>query len=101
MAYDYEETPTGLVGTIFDGRTIAKADSTILVTGSGVWVVTVTFPFLTHITAILNAEVITTSPKTCHDGIQRYSISGNTVGYTICGVAAGCTLVFESVAIGF
>jgi hypothetical protein len=101
MSYDYEETPTGLVGTIDDRRTIVKANTTILPTGSGPWTVSITFPFLKHITAILNAEVISTSPKTCHDGIQRHSISGNVVGYTICGIVQGCTLCFEAVAIGW
>ncbi len=101
MSYDYEESPTGHVGRIEDGRTIAKTETIIYPTGSGAWSITFTFPFLKHITAILNMEVISTAPKTCHDGIQRHSINGNVVGYTICGISAGCTLAAECVSIGW
>lgn len=88
------------IGTILDGKTIDQTTTTQVV-ASGSAYVTLTFPCLEHISAVLEVIVTTTDPLTCVDGLVRSVPVGNTVGTTICGIAAGTTLTLSGVAIGW
>jgi len=92
-----------IVGTLVDGRTIAKASNTVVVPiGGGHISMTITFSELRQIDAVLQIQVDATDPPVLIEGEvgTHKNIVGNVVGFTIFGVSAGTTLTASAVAIG-
>ena len=93
-----------VVGTLVDGRTLSKASNTITVPiGGGNISMTITFPELRHIDAVLQIQVDATDPPVNIEGAvgTHKNIVGNVVGFTIFGVSAGTTLTASGVAVGY
>jgi hypothetical protein len=89
-----------VVGTLKDGRTVAKATLTQVV-GAGVVYLTVTITELQTIDAVLEVHTVSTDPKTYAYGPEHVTVAGNVVGFTLREVGAGTTLTAEVVALGF
>ena len=93
-----------VVGTLVDGRTLSKASNTVTVPiGGGNISMTITFPELRHIDAVLQIQVDATDPPVNIEGAvgTHKNIVGNVVGFTIFGVSAGTTLTASGVAVGY
>ena len=93
-----------IVGTLVDGRTIAKASNTVTVPiGGGNISMTITFSELRHIDAVLQVQVDETDPPVNIEGEvgTHKSIINNVVGFTIFGISAGTILTASAVAIGY
>ena len=88
-----------IVGTLLDGRTVAKGVTTQAVL-AGLVYVTVTVPNLNFIEEVLHVEVYTNPACDIESGFGNKNITGNVVGITIAGVSAGTTLIAEIIAIG-
>ena len=88
-----------VVGILKDGRVIAKAWRSAVVAAGDVNFV-VRIPDLKYIDAVLNIEFYTDPATYIESGYANKKISGNVVGMTIYGVAAGTTLTAEVVAVG-
>jgi len=93
-----------IVGRLADGRTISKASNTVTVPiGGGNISMTITFPELRHIDAVLQVQVDKTVPSVNIEGAvgTHKNISDNVVGFTIFGISAGTTLTATAVAVGY
>jgi len=88
-----------IVGTLLDGRTIAKGVTTQVV-AMGATYVTVTIPNLNFIEEILHVQVHTDPACDIESNFGNKNITGNVVGVTIAGVGAGTTLTTEIIALG-
>ncbi|RLI77680.1 hypothetical protein DRP04_11055 [Archaeoglobales archaeon] len=87
-----------------DGHVIAKASNTIIVPVDGGNIsMTITFPELRQIDAVLQIQVDKTDPPVNIEGAvgTHKNIVGNVVGFTIFGVSAGTTLTASGVVLGF
>jgi len=92
-----------IVGTLVDGRTLSKASNVVTVPiGGGHISMTITFPELRQIDAVLQIQVDKTDPPVRIEGAvgTHKNIVGNVVGFTIFVVSAGTTLTATAVAVG-
>ena len=92
-----------VVATLRDGRVIAWAKRNIGTIGGGNISMTITFPELRHIDAVLQVQVDKTVPSVNIEGAvgTHKNISDNVVGFTIFGISAGTTLTATAVAVGY
>jgi len=88
-----------VVATLRDGRIVAKATRSAVVAAGDVNFV-IRVPDLKYIETVLNVEFYSDPDTYIESGYMDKKISGNVVGMTIYGVAAGTTLTAEVVAIG-
>jgi len=94
-----------ILGTLQDGRTIARGTITQLVT-AGPYYLTVAIPNLRVIDAILDINIDRTDPSTVTYGICCKTIGVNaqgqpTVGFTVQELGASTTVSASVVAIGW
>ncbi len=85
--------------TLYDGRTIASAIETLLTTVAGTYSITFTIPEVDNIEIVLEIQ-LETQPLFDPGTVALKHITGNVVGVTIVGVAAGGTITAECVVIG-
>ena len=85
--------------TLYDGRTIASATSTLLVTAAGNYSITFTVSEVDNIECILEIN-LETEPLFDPGTVAKKDISGNVLGITLVGVAQGGTINAEAVVIG-
>jgi len=88
-----------VVGILKDGKVIAKATRSAVVSAGNVNFV-IRVPDLKYIDTVLNVEFYTDPDTYIESGYADKKISGNVVGMTIYGVHAGTTLTVEVVAVG-
>jgi len=88
-----------VVATLRDGRIIAKATRSMVVSAGNVNFV-IRVPDLKYIETVLNVEFYSDPDTYIESGYMDKKITGNVVGMTIYGVHAGTTLTVEVVAIG-
>ena len=88
-----------VVATLRDGRIIAKATRSMVVSAGNVNF-TIRVPDLKYIETVLNIEFYSDPDTYIESGYMDKKITGNVVGMTIYGVHAGTTLTVEVVAIG-
>lgn len=88
-----------VVGTLLDGRTIAKGVTVHNCLFTPIYV-EVTIPNLNFIEEILNVQVHTNLPPEGCPTFGNKNISGNVLGITVCGVADGVTATVEAIAVG-
>ena len=89
-----------IVCTHEDGRTTVRSRVCEVVT-SGMIYLTVTVGVIKTIDAVLDVKMRSTSPATTAYGEQMITIASNVVGFTLHNVAAGTTLCYEVVSIGY
>jgi hypothetical protein len=87
-----------VIGITKDGKVIAKAWRSEVIS-SGTNAIVVRVPDLKYIDCVLNVE-FSSDPDTYLTHYMDKKITGNVVGMTVYGVAAGTTLTTEVVAIG-
>ena len=87
-----------IVGTLLDGRTLAKGVTTVAV----IWdaYVEVTIPHLRHIEEVVNIQWDTQGPQVDYVDCGNKNVAGNVVGITVTGPGTGTTLTLEILAIG-
>lgn len=99
-----------IVGTLRDGRTIARSMENFVVKGSSIWYCRVAVPNLRVIDAILDINIRSVSPKATVYGICDKTVSyvgkhpcvGFTVGHIPNGITAtGTTITPEVVVVGW
>ena len=87
-----------IVATLYNGRTIFQATTTIVVPSLDAWI-TFTFPELDRVELMLFGQVLSTSPKTDVGSFSLKEISGNIVGVSLCDIGGGTTIYAEAFAI--
>jgi len=85
--------------TLYDGRTIVSATSTLLVTAAGTYSITFTFSEIDTIEVILEID-LETEPLFDPGSVVKKDVSGNVLGITLVGVAQGGTINAEAVVLG-
>jgi len=89
-----------VLGITKEGMVIARGRTVEVATGGGNWAVNVRVPDLKEVLAVLHIQW-ESNPATYVTGIYgKKKITGNVVGMTLQGPAAGTTLTTEVVAIG-
>ena len=88
-----------IIATLKDGRVIAYASKTQVVSAGTNVAITVPVPDLRNVEYVLEVN-FKTDPDTTVYGPHDKKITGNVVGLTIAEVAAGTTLTTEIIAIG-
>jgi len=118
MSSQVYDRPSGICGTLQDGRTIAHGSTNqILKYVCGTqppWYIEVAIPNLRRIDAILDINFRKVAPKACPYGIADINITYNAqgqplVGFTVCDMtfigigntATGVTVTPDVVCIGF
>jgi len=87
------------VATLQDGRVIAQAKRSTIVDAGNVNF-NIRVPDLRMIEYVLQVEFYSDPDTYIESGFMDKKITGNVVGMTIYGVAAGTTLTVEVIAIG-
>jgi len=100
MSHGYERI-NRIVGTLVDGRTIAKGVRTYTIPIGGATLhAEITVPNLTYIEEILEVQWWTNPPIAFAGSHQQKEIEGNVVGMTIYDITSGTTITLEVIAIG-
>lgn len=89
-----------VVATLKDGRIKASGSTTITPTAAGDYAITITISECRKVEKVVNYN-ITVSPLVDPGTPVNTVITDNVVGCTLLGVAAGCTITVEAIAVGF
>ena len=90
-----------ICATLYDGRTIVKTTKVVPVLAGGCSI-TLTFPELRTIDAVLHLQVDRTVPPAEVYGVGNFkSLKANVVGFTITSVSVATTLTIEGVVVGY